>query len=195
MKTLLSVYFLALGSILFASSDSEVITTIILINRQAELVDVSLDGEVMKRHVAVPDYFSSGRSHQSSLKNSLNLLKDYGSVDHILPGSSNLSGTTLQSYILTESSKRSICISNSKLINNGIQKSEDLLRVAERTGPHFLTSILKPHNRNKKVKNKVINRQISFAEVFMPSVGASYNNQRQHNHRHTRSHRGFFKDT
>jgi len=33
------------------------------------------------RHVAVPDYFTSGRSHKRSLRNSLNKLKVYGAVE------------------------------------------------------------------------------------------------------------------
>ena len=98
-KGLLCVQLLILSSVLLASSEAELITTIILIDRQAELVDVSLDGEVMKRHVSVPDYFTSGRSHQSSLKNSLKMLKDYGSNDrHMLPKSSSLCSQTCLLY-------------------------------------------------------------------------------------------------
>lgn len=86
-----------------STEDSEIITTIILINRQAELVDVNSDGEVLKRHLAVPDYFSSGRSHNRSLKKSLSLLKTYGAVEetpnHFLPNSSKLPGSCLQSFM------------------------------------------------------------------------------------------------
>ena len=86
-----------------STEDSEIITTIILINRQAELVDVNSDGEVLKRHLAVPDYFSSGRSHNRSLKKSLSLLKSYGAVEeapnHFLPNSSQLPGACLQRFM------------------------------------------------------------------------------------------------
>lgn len=195
MKGLLSVYFLALGSILFASSESEVITTIILINRQAELVDISLDGEVMKRHVAVPDYFSSGRSHKSSLKNSLNLLKDYGSIDHALPESSNLSGATLQSYIISEMSNRAICSTTYRSNNNRAPQSEDILYQKDRAESLLIKKMIGSHLKQEKIKKNTIGRKVAFAEIFAPSIDAIYNTQRQHNQRHTRFHRGFFKVT
>jgi len=103
----------------FATAESEVIQTIILINREAELVDLSADGEVLKRYVAIPDYFSSGRSHKRSLKQSLELLKDYGlEENHTLPGSSDLAAEDLQSYMVDKLDKRT-CGTSVSLIDIG----------------------------------------------------------------------------
>lgn len=107
LSLLLVVLFSSLTTLSGASTeDSEIITTIILINRQAELVDVNTEGEVLKRHLAVPDYFSSGRSHNRSLRKSLSLLKSYGqhetidaSPNYMLPNSSKLPGKCLQSFM------------------------------------------------------------------------------------------------
>ena len=47
--------------------NKELITEIILINRQAELVEMDQDGEIVRRHIAIPDYFTSGKSHRRNL--------------------------------------------------------------------------------------------------------------------------------
>lgn len=98
---LVSLVLLTTFTSLHADVESDVITTIILIDRQAELVDVDQFGEVLRRHVAVPDYFSSGRSHRSSLRQSLKMVKDYGSLkeDFSIPGDSDLSDDLLQSFL------------------------------------------------------------------------------------------------
>ena len=70
-------YFLCTTSV--AAEDSDVFTNIILINGQAELVDFNEDGQVLTRHISIPDYFSSGRSHKRSLRQSMKSLKVYGS--------------------------------------------------------------------------------------------------------------------
>lgn len=101
IKTILCFFFLSANFLALASAESEVITTIILINREAELVDLDEQGEVLKRYVAIPDYFSSGRSHNSSLRKSLAQLKDYGyEKDFSIPGSSDLAAEDLQSYMM-----------------------------------------------------------------------------------------------
>jgi hypothetical protein len=86
--------------------ENELITTIILIDRQAELVDVDLEGVVVRRHTAIPDYWSSGRSHKSSLRKALGVIKDYGLIEedksNFLPGSSHLPALCLQSFMLEQ---------------------------------------------------------------------------------------------
>jgi len=119
IKTFFCLVLLTMNFSVFASAESEVIQTIILINREAELVDLSADGEVLKRYVAIPDYFSSGRSHQRSLKKSLELLKDYGfEENHTLPGSSDLAAADLQHYMVDKLGKRP-CETSAPLINTG----------------------------------------------------------------------------
>lgn len=76
---MLALTFVTSDSLLAAEDD--IVTDIILINGQAELADFTKDGEVIARHSAIPDYFTSGRSHQRSLKQSLQLLKALGSVE------------------------------------------------------------------------------------------------------------------
>ena len=195
VKGLLCVQLLILSSVLLASSEAELITTIILIDRQAELVDVSLDGEVMKRHVSVPDYFTSGRSHQSSLKNSLKMLKDYGSNDrHMLPKSSSLCSQTLQSYLLTELSKQSICSVQSKITNERLTQTDNAIDRKRIPGMQQNVRNGQPHLEKNEVIEKA-NEQISFAETFFPVVDRLYPLDRQHILVQDRFHRGVFKDT
>ena len=107
-RFLASIFLLSLSFQLFSSAEKDVITAIILINRQAELVDMDEEGEILKRHVAIPDYFTSGRSHQSSLRQSLRRIKDYGNVESfILPGSSKLPAVCLQSLMTSLKKKPS----------------------------------------------------------------------------------------
>lgn len=198
VKVLLSVYLIALSSLLFASSESEVITTIILIDRQAELVDVSADGEVLKRHVAVPDYFTSGRSHTNSLKRGLDLIKDYGMIDnHILPQSSSICNHSLQSYLLSESQSRAMCEMSKSQLSYGWSQDYD---VAKRDWAVDFKSRLgevKPNVERKRGfrKSASANQKTAFADVFFPSVSISYTESRQHNIDKVRFHRGVFIDT
>jgi len=100
LKTYLCLLALTLNFAAFSLANSETITTIILIDRVAELVELTEDGEVLQRHLAVPDYFTSGRSHSKSLRQSLAKLKDYGLEESFeLPGSSDLSSTELQTQM------------------------------------------------------------------------------------------------
>ena len=197
VKGLLSVYLIALSSMLFASSDAEVITTIILINRQAELVDVSSDGEILKRHVAVPDYFTSGRSHSNSLKRSLNLIKDYGSIDYMLPESSSLCSQTLQSYILKEAKSRLTCkhaispsIQKGKKVFNNISKDLGVI-------PTLAFGMVKPNIKEHRnlIRNVIKEEKIAFADIFFPSIDLVFSYNRQHNINNERFHRGVFSDT
>lgn len=99
-KLFFSIVFL-FSAISLTSKESELITNIILINRQAELVEMDAAGEILRRFVVIPDYFSSGKSHNRSLRESLEVIKDYGSAepDYFLPGDSNLPSECLQSFI------------------------------------------------------------------------------------------------
>lgn len=86
------------------AEENEIITTIILINRSAELVDINFEGEVVKRHAGVPDYFSSRKSHQTHLLNSLKQLSDAGDNDYFLPQSSTRPNSCLQAYMIAAAS-------------------------------------------------------------------------------------------
>jgi hypothetical protein len=59
-------------------ANEEVITEIILINGFAELVDINPNGDVLQRYLSIPDYFSSGRSHKRTLRESLAKAKLFG---------------------------------------------------------------------------------------------------------------------
>jgi len=63
------------------SAEGDIVRDIILINGIAELVDVTKDGDVVQRHVVIEDYFSSGRSHKRSLRQSLDKLKVFGDLE------------------------------------------------------------------------------------------------------------------
>jgi len=195
VKGLLSVFFITFSSFLFASSDADALTTIILINRQAELVDVSPDGEVLKRHVSVPDYFSSGRSHQNSLRRSLKLLKDYGVIDHTLPGKSKLSGLSLQSYLIEMSSKeRVICVSDTQNYLSFFYETEvDLKSNTVSISYVKGQACIKSRKREKEVHTS--ERRRSFAEIFYPQSDLYQINIRQQKKESIRYHRGVFKDT
>lgn len=111
LKTYLCFLILTLNFAVFAFANAETITTIILIDRVAELVELTEEGEVLQRHLSIPDYFSSGRSHKSSLKQSLLKLKDYGYEESFeLPGSSDLDASILQSYM--EDRRSNLCTHN-----------------------------------------------------------------------------------
>jgi len=98
VKVFIFAFALLSTSVLFGNAEEEIITAIILINSQAELVDMDQEGEILRRHLAIPDYFSSGRSHKNSLRRSLNQIKDYGFIeDYSIPGSSDLPAICLQS--------------------------------------------------------------------------------------------------
>lgn len=115
-----SLFFLFSLTFLNAEQDFEAITAIILINGSAELVDVNNHGEILKRHVAIPDYFTSGRSHKRSLGNGMKMIEQYGSVEsNFLPESSNLPTKCLQSFMvsITEKVKQEKICSNQLPIN------------------------------------------------------------------------------
>jgi len=100
VKVFIFAFALMSTSVLFGNAEEEIITTIILINSQAELVDMDREGEILRRHLAIPDYFSSGRSHNNSLRRSLDQIKDYGIIeDFSIPGGSNLPAVCLQSFM------------------------------------------------------------------------------------------------
>ena len=102
----LSIFFCFVSFMMCAETDFETITAIILINGNAELVDVNIEGDILKRHLSIPDYFTSGRSHKRSLGMSMKMIKQYGSVDtHLLPNSSKLPAKCLQSFMIAMSEK------------------------------------------------------------------------------------------
>ena len=88
---------------LSASKKDDIITDIILIDRQAELVDLNQKGDILRRHISVPDYWTSGQSHSYSLKKALLSIKAYGAVDAIddafISGSSSLPAECLQAFL------------------------------------------------------------------------------------------------
>jgi len=75
---ILCLFLISFSSTLQAEED--IVTDIILINGLAELVDINHDGEVLQRYMAIPDYFSSGRSHKRTLRESLAKTKIYGAI-------------------------------------------------------------------------------------------------------------------
>ena len=146
-STYSSVVIFLMTFLLFASSNDlyavgekeEVITEIILINRQAELVEMDQDGEILRRHIAIPDYFTSGKSHRRNLRESLRKLRAVGHVEenHLLPGSSDLPGLCLQSFLnglkaeMEHSQNKTIChiasfIPSEFLLNGNYQESHFL---------------------------------------------------------------------
>ncbi len=60
---------------------AETVTDIILINGQAELVQMDKSGEILQRLIKVPDYFNSNRSHRSLKSASLNKIPIVGKVE------------------------------------------------------------------------------------------------------------------
>ena len=83
IRNLLLLAFLFLG-MLFCSStqaEGEIVRDIILINGVAELVDLTPSGDIVERHVVIEDYFSSGRSHDRSLRHGLDKLNIFGNLE------------------------------------------------------------------------------------------------------------------
>ncbi|MEL6122859.1 MAG: hypothetical protein AAFR14_03985 [Bacteroidota bacterium] len=76
-STILSALF-ALSTWTACYAEEGLVTDIILINGKAELVEFSKEGDIVTRHMAVPDYFTSGKSHTRSLRQSLEKLNVYG---------------------------------------------------------------------------------------------------------------------
>lgn len=70
LKNLLISIFLVVSTTM-AVAGSEALTTIILINSEAFLVDIDSDGEVLKKHIEVPHYFRSGQSHQALVQQAM----------------------------------------------------------------------------------------------------------------------------
>ncbi len=164
--------FLTTFTSLIASSESEVITTIILIDRQAELVDVDQFGEVLRRHVAVPDYFSSGRSHNSSLRRSLKKVKDYGQLktDFSIPGSSELPNEMLQSF-LVQSSELSREIDQCILLINDV-KTEHLSKpssVQDLHGHYGYASLKEEYVKGENTKRKSIKAPFLYYKKSTPN--------------------------
>lgn len=64
------------------AEEAGVKTTIILINSEAFLVDLDQTGEVMKKHMAVPDYFSSKYAHETQVRRSMAKVKGLSSIEN-----------------------------------------------------------------------------------------------------------------
>jgi len=180
IKAFLFFLTLTLNFAVFAVANSETITTIILIDRVAELVELTEDGEVLQRHLAVPDYFSSGRSHNTSLKQSLAKLKDYGYQENFeLPGSSDLSSSELQSYMTTKRkvldslTKKDLQISKRAQIN---EKWSDQSFIEQHNNANSATIL---RTRIDRLKLRSHNEQAaSFLDVFYPRLEDSHLKQR-----------------
>lgn len=156
-------------------AESEVITTIILINRQAELVDVDTEGEILKRHVAIPDYFSSGRSHKSSLKKSLSLIKDYGSVDYTLPGSSDLSQEVLQEFMSQPIKKDDNNYSSTEVrFNKNLSKEQSNINHLQ---PRQLWAGYE--SKERLIRKKARSKNLSFLDHFFPERKPYHGKQHQ----------------
>jgi len=173
IKTIFCLLTLAMNFSVVALAESEVITTIILIDREAELVDLSSDGEVLKRYVSVPDYFSSGRSHKSSLKKSLQLVKDYGyEEDYNLPGSSTKEAKELQSFMAEAMPKRTCSTTQSTLI---LQKTIYQQRDTQNLSQVNLLDIAGVSQQNKMLDySKAAFEKDSFEDIFYPSVDQNH---------------------
>jgi len=143
VQLLVTLYLMTIAATLFAN-DSEIITTIILINRQAELVDLDEEGEVLKRHIAIPDYFTSGRSHSRSLKNSIERSKGYGHFispkTHFISGSSDLLSEDLQSFLVD-------CIKSVHLSKVSNTRTHNLPPILT-SGTHVFTTDRQPVRTN-----------------------------------------------
>ncbi len=183
IKILVSIFVLMLSAQLYGGSDSEIITAIILINRQAELVDMDDEGEIIHRHVAIPDYFSSGRSHQSSLRKSLSLIKDYGSIEKnfFLPGGSKLPAVCLQSYMLSFKNERiEEQILYSKTVKQEIDcRNKQFSSVLKSFRLNSTREIDKEYNTHRK--------ESFFLQVYAPDKGE---NKKQRTKPYNRFYRG-----
>lgn len=85
----LSVYFINPSETL--AGDEAVMTTIILINSEAMLVDLDERGEILKQHILVADYFTSSQSHEALVRRSIDRIRDLsdiGMIDQTVPSSS-----------------------------------------------------------------------------------------------------------
>ena len=125
LSAVLLIFLFTLSvNISFASDSEEFITTIILINQQAELVDVTEDGAVLKRHMRIPDYFSSNRSHESTLMHNMKKIDGLSSVDNFeIPGDSHLPSECLQAMLATDRMETYSMLDH----NNFIDNSQNLL--------------------------------------------------------------------
>lgn len=158
-------FFLSLIN-LSAEENFESITAIILINGSAELVDVNAQGEVLKRHISIPDYFTSGRSHEGSLGKGMKMIDQYGSVNqHMLPGSSNLPSKCLQSYMSAISKKQKqqkLCSNLEQLVSDRAQ--ENLL--AESSFARiYMPNSGKDRLRTRKEKSFIHSDLLKYSEV------------------------------
>ncbi len=71
-----------LVSLTFLRSEKDVMmTTIILINSEAVLVDLDERGEILNQHIRVSDYFTSSQSHETLVRRSINRMKGLSSAD------------------------------------------------------------------------------------------------------------------
>lgn len=63
--------------------ESESLNTIILINGDAVLVKIDQKGEILKKYINVPEYFSSGRSHESLVQRAIGKIKGLSRVHRV----------------------------------------------------------------------------------------------------------------
>lgn len=57
--------------------------TIILINGDAVLVKLGPKGEILKKYINVPDYFTSGRNHESLVQRAVSRVKELSAVHRV----------------------------------------------------------------------------------------------------------------
>lgn len=65
------------------ASEAESLNTIILINGEAVLVKIDQKGEILKKYINVPEYFTSSRSHESLVQRALGKVKGLSSVHRV----------------------------------------------------------------------------------------------------------------
>ena len=83
LKIIVLLIFISAGFTSELSASTEDLkTTIILINGQAALVDLNPKGEILKRYIAVPDYFTSYRSHESLVRRSIERAKSMRDIGY-----------------------------------------------------------------------------------------------------------------
>ena len=73
LRSLASILVLTMFFVtsLSSMSSDDIVTDIILINGYAVLVDIDNKGEVLKKHLDIPNYFRSSRTHESLRRSSL----------------------------------------------------------------------------------------------------------------------------
>lgn len=76
---ILLVMIIGYAQVMDAKED--IVRDIILINGVAELADFNQEGEILLRHISIPDYFTSGRSHSRSLRESLAKINYFGASE------------------------------------------------------------------------------------------------------------------